>query len=135
MLEIVAAILQVVILAGIIWNYYSLKNYQNEVEANVGTLFHIMKDLNDKLKKAKQVEQGDVTAINIKVDSMHEELGLTRQELDYVEKDIVVMADMLAQIKFSSFRQNDHFREDSERVLKIAKEGKKNKHDLQKKTD
>lgn len=100
-MEIVTAILQGIILAGIIWDYYSLKNYQNIVEADIGTLFHIIKDLNDKLKKAKQAEQGDVMAINLKVGSMHGELGLTRQELDYVEKDIVVMADMLGQIKFS----------------------------------
>ena len=133
-------VIQAIILIGILVLGYVENGYQRETEKSFDSLYKFTRllnedviDLQSKLIDTKKSEIENAKAVK----ATQAEIGtLQNIEADDVKRltdDIAVIADMMAQMKFTSYRPNDRFQDDMDRILELAKQGRV-KDDLPEKT-
>lgn len=98
------------------------------INASLDILFKrqqlLAQDMDQLQKGLVQVQKGEVdNAKTIKAtqEKTKSYYAIDRKDIERIEKDIAVMADLMAQIKYTAYHPNSRFSEDNGRILEINK--------------
>lgn len=123
-------VMQVIILIGILVLGYVEKGYQREAEKSFDSLYKFTRllnedviDLQSKLIDTKKSEIENAKAVKATQARIRAVQDIEADDVKRLTDDIAVIADMMAQMKFTSYRPNDRFQDDMDRILELAKQG------------
>ena len=123
-------VMQVIILIGILVLGHVQKSYQREAEKSFDSLYKFTRLLNEdvinlqsKLIDTKKSEIENAKAVKATQAKIGALQNIEADDVKRLTDDITVIADMMAQMKFTSYRPNDRFQDDMDRILELAKRG------------
>lgn len=124
-------VLQVIVFIGILVLGHVENSYQRQAEKSFDSLYRVMRFLSEDVMKLQgnlaQVQKSEKDNV-LAVKATQERIGALQSieaiDVKRLTDDIAVIADMMAQMKFTSYRPNERFQDDMDRILELAKQGR-----------
>ncbi|EFQ45039.1 hypothetical protein [Lactobacillus crispatus] len=124
-------VLQVIVFIGILVLGYLENSYQRQAEKSFDSLYRVMRflsedvmELQGKLAQIQKSEKDNVLAVKATQERIGSLQSIEANDVKRLTDDIAVIADMMAQMKFTSYRPNERFQDDMDRILELAKQGR-----------
>lgn len=81
-------------------------------------------ELQSKLIQVQKSEKDNALAVKATQERIGALQNIEANDVKLLTDDIVIIADMMVQMKFTSYRPNDRFQDDMDRILELAKQRK-----------
>lgn len=76
------------------------------------------------MAQVQKSEKDDALAVKATQERIGASQSIEANDVKRLTDDIAVIADMMAQMKFTSYRPNERFQDDMDRILELAKQGR-----------
>lgn len=124
-------VLQVIVFIGILVLGYVENSYQRQAEKSFDSLYRVMRflsedvmELQGKLAQVQKSEKDNALAVKATQERIGASQSIEANDVKRLTDDIAVIAYMMAQMKFTSYRPNERFQDDMDRILELAKQGR-----------
>lgn len=124
-------VLQVIVFIGILVLGHVENSYQRQAEKSFDSLYRVMRflsedvmELQGKLAQVQKSEKDNALAVKATQERIGALQNIEANDVKLLTDDIAIIADMMAQMKFTSYRPNDRFQDDMDRILELAKQSR-----------
>ncbi|MCT7687501.1 hypothetical protein ABVC46_02825 [Lactobacillus crispatus] len=124
-------VLQVIVFIGILVLGHVENSYQRQAEKSLDSLCKVMHflsedmiELQSKLIQVQKSEKDNALAVKATQERIGALQNIEANDVKLLTDDIAIIADMMAQMKFTSYRPNDRFQDDMDRILELAKQSR-----------
>lgn len=124
-------VLQVIVFIGILVLGHVENSYQRQAEKSFDSLCKVMHflskdviELQSKLIQVQKSEKDNALAVKATQERIGALQNIEANDVKLLTDDIAIIADMMAQMKFTSYRPNDRFQDDMDRILELAKQSR-----------